>query len=206
LTLFRTLKEIVDPAHTCLVIWDVQNRLVDSIFNREEFLHNISSFLKIARGKKVPVVYTRIGSLPPAYESGWRTYVLLKRYKIDDPSRIAEFTPKSPRENEIASAVAPATEDFILDKNTMDIFLDTGFEHMMRNRGIETLLFTGIATEYGVECSARQASNRGFYPVVVSDCVSSGDREMHDAALKVLDRLCIVTTSAEIAGAWEEKT
>ncbi len=203
MTLFRTFQEIVNPAHTCLVVWDVQNRMVDSIFNKETFLGNIKSFIEEARNKSVPIVYTKIGSLPLPYESGWRTYVLLKRYKIDDPAKIAQFTPKGTYKNDIHSEVAPDRDSFVLDKNTMDIFLDTSFEHMMRNRGIETLLFTGIATEYGVECSARQASNRGFYTVVVSDCVSSGDMEMHNASLKVLDRLCLVASSNDITTQWK---
>ena len=60
------------------------------------------------------------------------------------------------------------------------------------------MIFAGIATEYGVESSARDASNRGFYPVVVSDCVSSTDREAHERSLMNLEKLVIVKHSAEI--------
>jgi nicotinamidase-related amidase len=42
---------------------------------------------------------------------------------------------------------------------------------MLRNAGIITIVFTGIATEIGIESSARDAFNRGFYSVVISDCV-----------------------------------
>jgi len=61
---------------------------------------------------------------------------------------------------------------------------------MMRNRG--------IATEMGIASSAGDSANRGFYTVVVRDCVSSTDEEMHNAALKVLHRPCIVETSENI--------
>jgi nicotinamidase-related amidase len=203
MTLFRTFKEIVDPAHTCLVVWDVQNRLVDSIFNKEDFLRSLKAFLEEARKREVPIIYTKIDSLPMAYESGWRTYVLLKRYKIDDPAKISQFARTGTHEDEISSEVAPSREDVVLnDKYTADIFIGTSFENMMRNRGVETILFTGISTEYGVESSARDASNRGFYTVVVSDCVSSPNREMHDASLRVLDRLCIVASSSDIMVQW----
>lgn len=204
MTLFRTFKEIVDPAHTCLVVWDVQNRLVDSIFNREDFLRSLKAFLEEARKKEVPIIYTKIGSLPMAYESGWRTYILLKRYKIDDPVKLVQFSRTATHEDEINSAVAPSREDVVLDdKYTANIFIGTSFESMMRNRGVETILFTGIATEFGIESSARDASNRGFYTVVVSDCVSSGNREMHNASLRVLDRLCIVPSSSDIMAQWK---
>jgi nicotinamidase-related amidase len=72
----------------------------------------------------------------------------------------------------------------------------------MRFRGIQTLIFSGIATEYGVEHSARDAAIRGFYPVVASDCVSSSDKAAHEMALKLMLRLCIVATSAEIMKGW----
>jgi nicotinamidase-related amidase len=65
----------------------------------------------------------------------------------------------------------------------------------MRDRGIKTLIFTGIATEFGVESSARDASNRGFFPVVVSDCVSSSDKEAHERSLKNLEKIVIVEKS-----------
>ena len=39
--LYESLREIVEPEHTTLVVWDVQNGLVDRIFNREEFMTNL---------------------------------------------------------------------------------------------------------------------------------------------------------------------
>jgi nicotinamidase-related amidase len=69
---------------------------------------------------------------------------------------------------------------------------------MIRNRHITTLIFTGIATEAGIESSARDALNRGFYPVVVSDCVSSMDQDAHERSMKNLQKIAIVNSSAEI--------
>jgi nicotinamidase-related amidase len=45
-------------------------------------------------------------------------------------------------------------------------------------------VLTGIATEFGVESSARYAFNRGFYSVVVSDCVSSPYKDGHERSLE----------------------
>lgn len=72
------------------------------------------------------------------------------------------------------------------------------FEYMMRNRGITTLIFTRISTEFGIESSARDASNRGFYLVVVLDCVSSSDKEAHERSLRNLAKLIIVEKSRDI--------
>ena len=62
--------------------------------------------------------------------------------------------------------------ELVINKHKASIFIGTGFERMLRNAGIITIVFTSTATEFGIESSARDAFNRGFYSVVVSDCVS----------------------------------
>ena len=74
-------------------------------------------------------------------------------------------------------------DEIVINKHTASIFIDTGFERMLRNAGITTVVFTGIATEFGVESSARDAFNRGFYSVGLSDCVSSPYKDGHDNSL-----------------------
>ncbi|MEM0124505.1 MAG: isochorismatase family protein, partial [Candidatus Micrarchaeaceae archaeon] len=67
---------------------------------------------------------------------------------------------------------------------------------------IETLVFTGIATEIGVESSARDALNRGFYAVVAKDAVSSGDKEAHERSLANMQKLLLLASSKDIADIW----
>ncbi len=69
---------------------------------------------------------------------------------------------------------------------------------MMKNRNIKTIIFTGIATEIGVESSARDASNRGFYPVIVEDCVSSMDKDAHNRSLENMKKMFICENSNTI--------
>jgi nicotinamidase-related amidase len=202
LAIFENLKEIVNPEHTALVLWDCQNGLVDHIFNKEEFLADLKALLAAARRRKVPVIYTKITPLPAGYQSGWGIYQAMKRFGIDDPSKIPVFMKSGSPEAEISAALAPVEGEVVLHKHTANIFFGTNFENLMRFRGIQTILFTGIATEYGVEHSAREAAIRGFYPVVVSDCVSSTDKTAHEMALKIMLRLCLVASSKEIMKEW----
>ena len=195
--IYENLAEIIAPEHTCLVIWDVQNGLVDRIFNREEFLGNLKALLAGLRGK-MPVAYTLITPPPKGFRSSWQIYSMLKRFKVTEVDQLPAFMAPGSKEREIPEAVKPKDGDLILEKPSASIFIGTNFEYLMRARGITTLLFTGIATEFGIESSGRDASNRGFYPVVVSDCVSSMDREAHERSLKNLDKLVIVNSSREI--------
>ena len=63
ITVYENLIEIVDPRHSCLIVWDVQNGLVDRIFNKEEFIGNLKRFVEILRNK-LPVAYTLITPSP----------------------------------------------------------------------------------------------------------------------------------------------
>lgn len=201
--MYMNLKEIIDPNHTALLVWDVQNLLVNGIFNKKEFLKDLKSLLEIARDKNVPIIYSKITPLPKDYESSFRTFMFMKRFKIKDPEKLPRFLVPGTPEAEIPSEVAPSDTDIIIEKNTASIFIGTNFEYLMRNKGIDTILFTGISTEFGVASSARDSCNRGFYTVVVEDCVSSFNQKMHEMTLDILKTICLVKTSQNIVKEWE---
>jgi nicotinamidase-related amidase len=195
--IYEDLMEIVNPKHSCLIVWDVQNGLVDKIFNKEEFIGNLKILKKSLRGK-MPIVYTLITPVPKEFQSSWSFYSMMRRFNVKEVGELPPFMSPGSKEREIPEALRPEEGDIVLDKPAASIFIGTNFEYMMRNRGITTLIFTGIATEIGIESSARDASNRGFYPVVVSDCVSSMDKDAHERSLKNLNKIVIVRSSAEI--------
>jgi len=193
----ETPKEILDPSHTCLVVWDVQNGLVDRIFNRDAFLKNLKGLLDGVRGR-MPIAYSLITPLPKEFQSGWGLYSMMRRFKVDDPEKLPAFMSPGSKEREIPAEVAPQPGDLVIEKSTPNFFLGTNLELMMRNRGVTTLVFTGIATDIGVETTARDAGARGFYPVIASDCCSSMDQPSHDRSLAGMTRSMIVMDSMEI--------
>ena len=190
--IYNTTEEIPDPSHTTLVVWDVQNMFVNRIFNREDFTGNLSSVIELARRANVPIFFTRHQMLPIRFESLAILYTLSK-FGLD---RIAQTTTKEDLDFAIKTKQFNQQEqqqqqqnEIVIDKHTASIFIDTGFEHMLQSAGIITVVFTGIATESGIESSARDAFNRGFYSVVVSDCVSSPDKEAHNRSLENMKNL-----------------
>jgi len=194
---YESLREIIEPDHSCLVVWDVQNGLVDRIFNKEEFMTNLKKFIG-KLNSRMPVVYTLITPMHRNFTSSWSYFSMMRRFGVDDLSKLPSFMAVGSKEREIPEMVQPEHTDIVLEKSTASIFIGTNFEYMMRNRNINTIIFTGIATEMGIESSARDASNRGFYPVVVSDCVSSLDKDAHERSLKTMANLFIVETAGNI--------
>jgi len=194
---YDDFREIVERSHSCLVVWDVQNGLVDKIFNKQEFMTNLSNLIEKLR-YKMPIVYTLITPWPKDFNSSWRCYSMMRHFNVKNMEELSSFMAIGSPEREIPDSIKPTKTDIVLEKNTASIFIGTNFEYLMRNRGIDTLIFTGISTEFGVESSARDASNRGFFPIVVSDCVSSRNKEAHERSLKNLDNIIIVEKSENI--------
>ena len=200
-TIYSTIQEIVDPAHTALVVWDVQKMLVDFIFNKEEFINNINLLIESARRTKIPIFYTSVEMLPTKYESSARLYTYNKLF-----ARMQQQRPQQSRsENmDLFPAVDRKEGEMVITKHTASIFIGTDFERMVRNADITTIIFTGIATELGVESSARDALNRDFYPLIVSDAVSSSDKDAHTRSLQNMENFLTVVSINEIMAIWSK--
>jgi nicotinamidase-related amidase len=181
------IRDYLSPARTALVAWDVQEALVGSIFNKEDFLRKVSQLMDAARMKGVPLFYTKITPLPEKFESKAR--LLMRKGR--------RFAP-----GDIVREVYPREGDVVLNKNTASIFVGTNFEYMVRNASLSSLVFTGIATEMGVESSARHALNLGFLPVIAKEAVSSSDKDAHLRSLTNMGKLMPVLSNEEILSAW----
>ena len=203
--IYNTIEELIDPSHTALVVWDVQNMFVNLIFNRQEFTRNLGSVIELARRANVPIFFTRHQLLPIRFESSARLD-MISRLGLDRISQTATkedldfvIKPKQSYQQQ-----QEQQSEIVIDKHTASIFIDTRFERMLQSAGIITVVFTGIATEYGIESSARDASSRGFYSVVVSDCVSSPDKEGHNRSLENMKKIITIISSNEIENIWSK--
>jgi nicotinamidase-related amidase len=148
----------------------------------------------LTRKSNIPIFFTSIQTLSQRFESLAIIYTLGKQ---GFDRLFEELTTE-----DMDFAITPKQDEIVITKHTASIFIDTGFERMLRNAGISTIVFTGIATEFGVESSARDAFNRGFYSVVVSDCVSSSYKEGHDRSLENMKNLITIINSKELENVW----
>ncbi|HUI31342.1 MAG TPA: isochorismatase family cysteine hydrolase [Candidatus Acidoferrales bacterium] len=187
------IAEFLQPARTALVLWDIQKMLVESIFNREEFLGKVETLAASAREKLVPVFLTKITPLPERFQSPGSRFMMRRRAQGFKPGPDA-----------YTLVLNPETDDIVLNKNTASIFVGTNFELMIRNAGLSTILFTGISTEFGIESSAREASTKGFFPIVISDAVSSRSQEGHSRSLENMKSILPLVTTAELVSFWKK--
>jgi nicotinamidase-related amidase len=203
-SVLTTLGAQLHREHTALLVWDCQNGLVDRAFNKDTFVARTVALLAWARAERLPIVYSKIVPLPGPWEAGPRTLRMMRRFGVSRPEELRPMLAPGSVAAEIPAALAPRADELVLGKHTTSMFVGTHFEYLLRNRGIRTLLLAGISTENGIEATARDADNRGYYAVVLEDCVSSPDEEAHELALSLMRRYCTVAPLAQVQAALAE--
>jgi nicotinamidase-related amidase len=143
--------------------------------------------LAAARVAGMLVVHTREGhrsdlaDAPPAKLARGRLAC-----GIGDPGPFGRVLIRGEEGHDIVAELAPADGEPVLDKPGKGAFYATDLELMLRNRGIRSLIVTGVTTEVCVHTTVREANDRGFECLVLSDCVGSYFPEFHDVGLRMI--------------------
>lgn len=74
----------------------------------------------------------------------------------------------------------------VIDKPGKGSFYATDLEALLRNRGIRSLIVTGVTAEVCVQSTVREANDRGFDCLVLSDCIASYFAEFYEATIQMI--------------------
>jgi nicotinamidase-related amidase len=88
--------------------------------------------------------------------------------------------------HDIISELAPEAGEPVVDKTGKGAFYATDLGSILAHRHIDTLLVCGVTTEVCVHTTVREANDRGFRCVVLSDCCASYFPEFHETALRMV--------------------
>ena len=157
-------------------------------------LDRTSRLLETARAHNVLVIYTRV-CFRPGYADLLANNPLL--------GMVAEKGALVDGENgaKIVDAITPQGDDLVIDHRRLTAFYGTELETLLRKRGIDTLLLTGVATNVTVEGTAREAVNQGYRTIVLADCCAAATSAAHEASLESLRLLAEVGSSSDAGAA-----
>jgi nicotinamidase-related amidase len=150
-----------------------------------------ATLLDAARRAGSTVIYTRVAWQPGLADLIANSPIL---QIVQQSGCLVEGSDKA----KIVDGLTPQDTDLVVTHQRVGGFSASQLDHLLRSRGIDTVLFTGVATNFSVEGTARQASDLGYRTVIVTDACSAADPATHDASIASLGLLAEITTSAEV--------
>jgi nicotinamidase-related amidase len=186
-----------DPATTAFVVIDMQRDFVEpggfgeSLGNDVSLLQRVVPPLRralaAARAAGLMVVHTREGHLPDLSD--------LPAAKLDRGSptlRIGDAGPngrilvRGEFGHDIVDDLVPLPGELVVDKPGKGAFHGTDLQEELAARGIASLVVTGVTTEVCVHTTVREANDRGYECLVLSDCVGSYFPEFQRVGLAMI--------------------
>jgi nicotinamidase-related amidase len=205
-----------DPDRVALLCIDFQRDFVEAEGFGESLGNDVSrlrstieptrAVLTAFRERGWTVIHTREGHRPDLTD-----LFPAKRDRGNPSLRIGEEGPmgrllvRGSAGHDIVPELAPQPGEVVLDKPGKGSFYATDLETILRARGITHLVVTGVTTEVCVQSTVREANDRGFESLVLSDCTGSYFPEFHASALAMFAAqggiVGWVGTSADLLGA-----
>jgi nicotinamidase-related amidase len=201
--IFDQFSEVVDPRHTALLLWNFSPEAITRCFNGTAVLAHTQALVANARQRGVRIIYSKPGPLEWESVGAPMIRMRIKQLRIGNPNAAAWRQPHTAARNPFVDGLEPGKKDIVFEKFLPNAFLGTSFEWWLRKHRVKTILLTGTALETGVDGTARDALNLGYYTVIVRDCVGSPFQDTYEAALLSLERIFDIADSSDIILEWQ---
>lgn len=166
---------VLNPKTSALVLIDLQNSVVArelSPYSSADVLKNCALLADTLRPKGGTIVFVRVDIAE------------LLQLTADAPFPRPTTIPTHPTEIVPETGIRPG--DLLITKRQWGAFYGTQLEQHLRRRGIQTIILGGIATNFGVESTARAAADRGYEQVFAEDAMSSINAEAHNFTVRTI--------------------
>jgi nicotinamidase-related amidase len=187
----------LDPRHTAIVVIDLQKGITQrhaSPLPTSTVIENAAKLLTAARRAGAQAVLVHVGGSADGRDR--------LQPVADEPSRMSASLPAD--WTEFVPELNQQAGDLVILKRQWGAFYGTELDLQLRRRGLRTIVLCGIATEVGVESTARDAYERGYELVFASDAMSGIHAESHhDALERIFPRIGQVRSTEQIISALE---
>jgi nicotinamidase-related amidase len=183
----------VNVKETALVLIDLQKAIVGrqlAPYSGADVVERGAKLAEAMRAAGGPVIYVHV------------LVAEVLRLTTDVSMPAPSEPPPADASDVVQEAGFDKEKDVLVTKRQWDAFYATGLDQQLRRRGVKTIVLAGIATNMGVESTARSAQARGYEVVFAEDAMTSMSQEMHEfATKKIFTMIGRVRSSEEIIAA-----
>jgi nicotinamidase-related amidase len=207
---FSSLAEIVDPAHTALIVIDVQNDGVraDGWFARNGkdvsaaagMLPRLIALVRAARRAGVLPVFIQQTTLPGNHSDSpaWLYF------KTRDGRTRTDYELDGTWGHQVIDELEVTDDDIRVKKFRPSGFHGTSLDAILKANGIRSVVTCGVITQGCVQATTMDASFHDYYTVLAEDCVASYSPALHENALTFLKSRYDAVTGDQLAALWAE--
>ncbi len=185
----------LDPRKTAIVVIDLQKGITGlpgQPHATPSVVANCVRLLGAARAAGAQPVLVHVGRSPDGGDA--------LQMIVDQPMRFS--APPQPDWSELLAELGRQPGDIVILKRQWGAFYGTELDLQLRRRGLKTIVLCGIATEFGVESTARDAYERGYEQVFAEDAMTGANAESHaNAVTRIFPRMGRVRSTGEIVAA-----
>jgi nicotinamidase-related amidase len=183
----RTALIVIDMQRDFLLPGGFGESLGNDVDQLLKVVPPLAALIAAARAAGIMVIHTREGhepdlsDCPPAkLNRGAPTQ------RIGDPGTYGRILIRGEYGHDIVDELAPIEGEVVIDKPGKGAFYATELQDVLAGAGISQLLVTGVTTEVCVHTTTREANDRGYECLVVSDCVGSYFPEFQRVGLEMI--------------------
>jgi biuret amidohydrolase len=175
---------VFPTSKTALVIIDMQRDFIEpggygealgnDVSRLSAIIPTVAKLLAVFRDKSWPIIHTReahkpdLSDCPPSKIARGSASI-----RIGEEGPMGRLLVRGEAGNQIVAALSPKSGEMIIDKPGKGMFWATGLHEALQVAGISHLVFAGVTTEVCVQTSMREANDRGYECLLISDATES---------------------------------